>query len=257
MFATLSYCLLFDKRTLEHPKFLKNQIWQEISLSIKSMPIIAIVFAPIFLLEIRGYANLYDTTDDGPGWWYNILQFPLYMLFTDFCLYWIHRYLHHPLAYKYVHKQHHKFIMPTPFASLALHPIDGIALSLPHLIFPFMFPLRKMAHIALFIFVNVWAVVIHDGGFMTNNSIVSGPACHALHHLCFAFNYGQFFTVFDRLGGTYREPGNWMFQKERRMAERQWMTAGVKAVDAFVKEIEGSANEYTYELDQVKNKKRK
>lgn len=123
IFATLSYHLIFDKRILNHPKFLKNQIWQEIKLTNKSIPIMATLIAPIFLLEVRGYAKLYDTTDDGPGWWYNILQFPLFLLFTDFCIYWIHRYLHHPLVYKHLHKPHHKWIMPTPFASHAFHPI--------------------------------------------------------------------------------------------------------------------------------------
>lgn len=215
----------------------------------------AIFIAPIFLLEVRGYAHLYDTTDDGPGWWYNILQFPLFLLFTDFCIYWIHRYLHHPLVYKYLHKTHHRWIMPTPFASHAFHPIDGFTQSLPYQIFPFIFPLQKIAHIALFVFVNFWSILIHDGEFMTNNAVVNGAACHAIHHSCFEFNYGQFFTAFDRLCGTYRKPENWMFEKERRMCEKQWKKES-KTVDKFVKEIEGN-DERTYESDQVNIKKRK
>lgn len=90
---------------------------------------------------------------------------------------------------------------------------------------------------------------------MTNNPIVNGAACHALHHSCFEGNYGQFFTAFDRLGGTYRKPDDWMFEKERRMSAKQW-TEESKIVDEFVKEIEGN-DERTYETDQEERKKRK
>lgn len=103
-FASLSYFFIFDKRTLNHPKFIKNQIWLEIKQANKSMPFMAICTAPLMALEVRGYSKLYDTTAEGPGLWYNILQFPLFLLFTDLCIYWIHRYLHHPLIYKRLHK---------------------------------------------------------------------------------------------------------------------------------------------------------
>ncbi|KAK2594440.1 c-5 sterol desaturase [Conoideocrella luteorostrata] len=253
IFATLSYYLIFDKRTLNHPKFIKNQIWLEIKQANKSMPFMAVCTAPLFLLEVRGFGNLYDTTDEGPGMWYNILQFPLFLLFTDFCIYWIHRYLHHPLVYKHLHKPHHKWIMPTPYASHAFHPLDGFAQSLPYHIFPFIFPLQKTAYVVLFVFVNFWSILIHDGEYLTNNPVVNGAACHSLHHSRFEVNYGQFFTAFDRLGGTYRMPEAWMFEKEKKMSEKQWKTES-KTVDEFVKEIEGD-DERTYGPDQAETKK--
>ena len=33
-----------------------------------------------------------------------------YLLFTDYGIYWIHRWLHIPIFYKYIHKPHHKWI---------------------------------------------------------------------------------------------------------------------------------------------------
>jgi lathosterol oxidase len=88
---------------------------------------------------------------------------------------------------------------------------------------------------------------------MTNNPIVNGAACHSLHHSRFEVNYGQFFTAFDRLGGTYRMPEAWMFEKEKKMSEKQWKQES-KTVDEFVKEIEGD-DERTYTPDQVEAKK--
>ncbi|KAI5457887.1 C-5 sterol desaturase [Mariannaea sp. PMI_226] len=243
--AALSYQFIFDKRTFNHPRFLKNQVRLEIVQANRAMPVMALLTAPIFWLEVNGWGKLYDTTEQGPGLWYNFAQFPIFLLFTDFCIYWIHRYEHHPLVYKFLHKPHHKWIMPTPFASHAFHPLDGYAQSLPYHIFPFIFPLQKMAYVALFVFVNLWSVMIHDGEFVTDNPIINGAACHSLHHSRFEVNYGQFFTGFDRLGGTYRRPEPWMFKREENMSQKRW-NSEAKAVDSLVKEIEGGESR-TYE----------
>ncbi|KAH7308213.1 hypothetical protein B0I35DRAFT_361073 [Stachybotrys elegans] len=239
VFATLSYVLIFDKRTLNHPKFVKNQIPLEIISTMKALPVIAMITAPIFWIEVRGHSKLYDATEDGPGFWYDIAQFPFFLLFTDFCIYWVHRGLHHPSIYKALHKLHHKWIMPTPFASHAFHPLDGFAQSAPYHLFPFLFPLSKIAYIVLFVFVNFWSIMIHDGEYLTDNPVINGAACHSLHHSRFEVNYGQFFTGFDRLGGTYRKPEAWMFERDIKMSQKTWR-AESKQVDDFVKEIEGT-----------------
>jgi len=252
LFSVLSYVLIFDKRTMQHPKFLKNQIWLEIKQANLSMPGMALLTAPLFLLEVRGYGRLYDTTEDGPGQWYNWAQFPFFIAFTDFWIYWIHRGLHHPLIYKRLHKAHHKWIMPTPFASHAFHPVDGWCQSIPYHVFPFLFPLSKVAYVVLFVFVNFWTILIHDGEYLTNNPVVNGAACHSLHHSKFEVNYGQFTTLIDRLGGTYRRPEAWMFQKEVKMSAGTWQKEA-KEVETTVVEVEG-ADDRTYGADSKKTR---
>jgi Delta7-sterol 5-desaturase len=250
-FASLSYILIFDKRTLNHPKFIKNQVWLEIVQANKAMPLMALITAPVMVAEVRGYAKLYDTTEEGPGFWYDLLQMPLFIGFSDLCIYWIHRWLHHPLVYKYLHKKHHKWIMPTPFASHAFHPLDGFAQSLPYHIFPFIFPQQKIGAVAFFVFVNFWTILIHDGEYLTNNPVINGAACHSLHHSRFDFNYGQYFTIFDRMGGTYMRPQSWMFEKEVKMSAKKWKTESA-VVDEFVKTVEGE-DERSYGSDTKKN----
>lgn len=158
--AGLSYLFVFDHATFSHPKYLKNQVALEIKQTMISMPLMAIFTAPLFLLEVRGYGKLYDAPSDAPFALYNWLQFPLFIGFTDLCIYWIHRGLHHPLVYKTLHKPHHKWIMPTPFASHAFHPLDGFAQSTPYHLYAFLFPLQKFAYVALFVFINFWTVLI-------------------------------------------------------------------------------------------------
>ncbi|PYH77746.1 sterol delta 5,6-desaturase ERG3 [Aspergillus uvarum CBS 121591] len=236
--ATLSYIFIWDKTTVRHPKFLKNQIPMEIAQTMQSMPVMSLLTAPFLVAEVRGYAKLYDTFDEEPFPYYSVLQFPLFIAFTDFCIYWIHRGLHHPLIYKTLHKPHHKWIMPSPFASHAFHPLDGWSQSVPYHVFPFIFPLQKLAYVFLFGFINLWTVLIHDGEYVANSPVVNGAACHTMHHLYFNYNYGQFTTLWDRLGGSYRKPNEELFRRETKNGQEEWKRQ-TKEMETILKTVEG------------------
>jgi lathosterol oxidase len=216
--AGLSYIFVYDKDNFKHPKMLKNQMALEIKTAVQSIPIMTALTVPWFVAEVRGYSKMYMDSNKY-GKWYMVFQFPLFLLFTDMLIYCIHRWLHTPSVYKRLHKPHHKWIVPTPFASHAFHPIDGYAQSLPYHIFPFIFPLHKVAYIALFSIVNVWTVLIHDGEYLANDPIVNGSACHTIHHMYFNYNYGQYTTLWDRLGGSYRTPDEELFNRHLRKDE--------------------------------------
>ncbi|KAJ5294639.1 hypothetical protein PENANT_c006G11057 [Penicillium antarcticum] len=214
------YYTLFDKRLLRHPRFLANQIKLEIEQGISAIPVITFLTVPFFIAEIRGWSKLYDFTSESPFWGYTLLQYPLFILFTDSGIYWIHRGLHHPVVYRWLHKPHHKWAVPTPFASYAFHPLDGWSQSLPYHIFPMLFPLQKSAYLGLFVFVTMWTVLIHDAEYLPKSEIINGASCHTMHHLYFNYNYGQFTTAWDRLGGTYRKPKGDAFMEDKQEVEK-------------------------------------
>ena len=121
--SALSYYYLFDRRLEHHPRFLKNQIKMEIDMSLRSQPIIALMIAPWFTAEVRGNTLMYDSFADygstwfqgtwaeGTGpWVYAAGSMTAFLFFTDFCIYWIHRWLHIPAIYKRLHKPHHKWV---------------------------------------------------------------------------------------------------------------------------------------------------
>ncbi|AOW04390.1 hypothetical protein B0I72DRAFT_141348 [Yarrowia lipolytica] len=218
-FATLSYLFVFDRDTFNHPRFLKNQITLEITQALSAIPFMSLCTAPWFVAEVRGYSRMYLEVEKH-GWLYLILQFPLFLMFTDCGVYLIHRGLHHKWVYKHLHKPHHKWIMPSPFASHAFHPLDGYFQSLPYHIFPFLLPLNKISYLILFTFINFWTIMIHDGEFLVNSPVINGTACHTVHHLYFNYNYGQFFTLWDRVGGSYRQPEDEFFDHSLRKDEQ-------------------------------------
>ena len=226
--ASFGYLLFFDKRYKLHPNYLPNQVSLEIAYASWSIPYIGVATVPLFLLEVRGYSKLYSditinsvldansTQQDQfmlgslmDGWPFVIISIITFLMFTDCFIYWIHRGLHHRFFYTSIHKPHHKWKISTPFASHAFHPIDGFLQSLPYHIYPFLFPLHKITYLVLFVFVNMWTVSIHDSDYRVPTFLqpfVNGSAHHTDHHLLFKYNYGQFFTLWDRIGGSFRYP---------------------------------------------------
>jgi lathosterol oxidase len=115
--AGLSWFFMFDKSLRKHSKFLPNQELLEIGVALKSIPLMALPSAFIFLAEVRGYSFLYDGLElTLPTFLYNSFIILFYLFFTDTLIYWIHRWLHLPIFYGPIHKLHHKWIISTPFA---------------------------------------------------------------------------------------------------------------------------------------------
>ena len=117
VFAGLSWYFLFDKSLREHKLFLPKQEWLEIQVAMESIPWMAVPSAFIFLAEVNGYSKLYgDFPLTKEHLLYNFFMIIWFLVFTDMLIYWIHRWLHHPLLYGPIHKLHHKWIISTPFA---------------------------------------------------------------------------------------------------------------------------------------------
>lgn len=157
---------------------------------------------PFFVGEIYGKSLLYGgMPKTAYDWLYLIISIPSFLFFTDCGIYWFHRWMHHPRVYKYLHKVkmnifycntvysfflywqlHHKWVIPTPFASHAFNPCDGFLQSLPYHLYAYMIPIHKYLYLGLFGFVNLWTVMIHDGNLAihkkktlyinTNNDVI-------------------------------------------------------------------------------------
>jgi lathosterol oxidase len=114
--ATLSYYLIFDHRMKSHPRFLPNQIKQEIRLSMDSFAPVSVLTLPWFVADVRGWSKLYGSMAEGPagegamGYLYMAASAGAFLLFTDYLIFWVHKTLHHPALYKKLHKPHHRFI---------------------------------------------------------------------------------------------------------------------------------------------------
>lgn len=241
--ASLSYVFIFDKTIFNHPRYLKNQMSMEIKLALSAIPLMSLLTCPWFMMELNGHSKLYMDVD----WEHNglrniLLEFISFIFFTDCGVYFAHRWLHWPAVYKALHKPHHKWLVCTPFASHAFHPVDGYFQSLPYHVYPLLMPLNKVSYLILFTFVNFWTVMIHDGNHMYNSKVVNGTACHTVHHLYFNYNYGQFTTLWDRLGGSYRRPEDDLFDPS--LKSKATMDKQIKEIEEYIQLMDGDDNTY-------------
>ena len=207
-FAALNFTFFFDKRLMLHPKWLDNQIQKELLSACSAVPAMALLTLPFFLAEVNGKTKLYGTIEER-GVPYLLLSSCAFLMWNDCLIYWVHRWLHAKPFYKTLHKEHHRWLVPSPFASHAFHPVDGFLQSLPYHLFLFVVPLHKWVYFSAFILVNFWTISIHDQNYSVPGplqGIVNGAAHHTDHHLYFNYNYGQYFTLWDRIGGSFREP---------------------------------------------------
>jgi len=224
VFATASYFYSFYlKRDVYYPPGAplpkQGQELREIKLALISAPFMSLLTTPIIILELHGYTNLYSNVSDY-SLGYFFASIGMFLAFTDTSIYWIHRLEHDiPIIYKYIHKPHHQWYVPTPYAAIAFHPVDGWLQSLPYHIFPFIFPLHKVLYLCLFVFVQLWTISIHDGVDFKPGSIVNGALHHTYHHSKFNYNYGQFFTFWDKIGGTYMDPYEALAEEEKNKAK--------------------------------------
>ena len=246
--ASAAYVFVFDKKIFNHPRYLKNQVSLELWQAMTAIPVMVTLTIPFFLLELHGFSKLYlYVTEETGGWKMFWLQFPMFIFFTDCGIYFLHRWLHWPSVYKRLHKPHHKWIVCTPFASHAFHPVDGFTQSLPYHLYPMLLPLNKVSYLLLFTFVNFWTVMIHDGYYVSNDPVVNGTACHTVHHLYFNYNYGQFTTLWDRLGNSYRRPEDTLFVRNstKKDDEKVWVDQTQK-MEVIRGELEGKTDDRVY-----------
>ncbi len=105
----------------------------------------------------------------------------------------IHRLIHTPLLYKWIHSIHHNSVNPTPWSSLSMHPVEGFlyhAVALWHLVIPSN-PIVALFQINM---AGFGAINGHIGFDKVETSEGQGFKSHAyahyLHHKHFEVNYG-------------------------------------------------------------------
>jgi len=135
------------------------------------------------------------------------------MICEDFAFHWIHKMLHLPIIYPYIHKIHHEYSTTIGIAHYYFHPIEYVFSGLfPAILGPALLGTR------MHLFTNlVWS------GLRTAESLdghsgyefswspyrlipFSGSATyHDFHHLYNLGNFSSFFSLWDTICGTNKK----------------------------------------------------
>lgn len=190
----------------------QKQLWKEFGYSMSTVLIFSFIGFELFTAEHAGITLIYHQIADF-GIWYMVLSFLVMLIYHDFYFYWTHRLMHHKLLFRHVHKVHHESTNPSPWAAYSFHPWEAVvqALVLPTAVF--ILPLHPITIFAFLTYMIVRNVVGHLGfeilpkGFTTNKWLNWNTAIthHNMHHEHFHYNYGLYFSWWDRLIKTEHE----------------------------------------------------
>lgn len=132
----------------------------------------------------------------------------------------IHRLIHVPVLYKWIHSVHHNSINPSPWSSLSMHPVEHLAYFstiLYHLILPSN-PLIALYQLHYAGFGAVPGHVGFDKMELTEDTGIDSHAfIHYLHHKYFEVNYGDGLIPIDKWTGTFHDGTK---EADERMKER-------------------------------------
>lgn len=157
----------------------------------------------------QGYALIYEDVNDYPLWWLP-LSLVAGLVLQETYYYWLHRWMHIPSVFRLVHKWHHDSHISSPWTAFSFHPIEGAiqAIFLP-LILLFL-PMNIWVLVLMLTIMSVSSVINHldieiypkwfAKNFFTRSLI--GASHHSLHHKQYKYNFGLYFTWWDRLGKT-------------------------------------------------------
>jgi sterol desaturase/sphingolipid hydroxylase (fatty acid hydroxylase superfamily) len=194
---------------------------REIGFSITTIFILA--FIPTMILgspELAKHTKFYTDINQHSIAWF-IIAFPVMAIMHDTYFYWMHRLIHHPKLFKWVHLIHHKSTNPSPFAAYAFHPFEAVLESIIFLIFVFTIPVHLYHLLFFFLFMILYNVYGHLGwelyprGFNKHwlGKWINTSVNHNQHHQYFKGNYGLYFLFWDRIMGTIRDDYDKRFEE--------------------------------------------
>lgn len=98
-------------------KFPKNADYlRELFYSVVTMLIFSLIIVILNSPPIAEYTTRYQLIETY-GWAYYFGVFPILFIMHDLYFYIMHRIMHHPYMFKYIHLVHHKSTNPSPWAA--------------------------------------------------------------------------------------------------------------------------------------------
>jgi sterol desaturase/sphingolipid hydroxylase (fatty acid hydroxylase superfamily) len=139
-----------------------------------------------------------------------IVSFAITVIAHDAYFYWAHRIMHHPRLFRSFHRRHHRSMNPTPFTAYSFDLAEAAVMASFTVIWELIVPVSWIGFTAFLIHQIARNVIGHSGYelFPANRDgrpmfdWLTTVTHHDLHHAQAGWNYGLYFTWWDRWMGT-------------------------------------------------------
>lgn len=213
-------------RKISSRSYKKSQFHREVTWSAITALIFALSTAGLILLWQKGFTKIYTDVSDYPLWWLP-LSLAIAMFLHETYYYWLHRWMHHPRIFRIVHKVHHDSNITSPWTAFSFHPLEGLlqAVFLPALLM--IMPMHLYVIIVQLTIMTLSSVINHlDIEVYPRNfhrhilgRWLIGATHHSLHHKQFRYNFGLYFTFWDKWKRT-ESPRFFSLFEEKTLANR-------------------------------------
>jgi len=185
--------------------FKRQDVDSALRILFHAMPIWTAIEVVILLAYAKGYAT-----------WWTLADHPVYLVILTLLIpiihethfYLIHRLIHVPVLYKYIHSVHHNSVNPSPYSSLSMHPAE-LLLYLGMAFWQILIPSNPILAIYALHRAGFGAIPGHVGFDKIEVGSEGGVDTHAyihyLHHKHFEVNYGDGLIPFDKWFGTFHD----------------------------------------------------
>ena len=216
LFAGVFYLIFYiwfpakwKNRKINSRPYKNHQFRIEIKWSLFTSLLFSIAGTATVILWQKGYTKVYTDLYFYPLW-YLPVSLVIFMVLHETYYYWLHRWMHKPAIFKIVHKVHHDSNITSPFTAFSFHPIEGF---LQAIFLPIMLMILPMHYYVIIIqliimtlssVINHLDIEIYPEQFHKNilGKWLIGATHHSLHHKQFKYNYGLYFTFWDKIKKT-------------------------------------------------------
>lgn len=187
----------------------KKQFISEVKWSLITAGIFAIAGTLTAIVWQKGYTKLYSDIDQ-----YGLLYLPISLLISmlihETYYYWLHRWMHKPSVFKRIHKVHHDSNTTSAWTAFSFHPVEGLLqavvlpvtiILLPMHLYVVLLQLTLMTFSSV---INHLEIESYPANFHKHiiGRWIIGATHHSLHHKQFRYNFGLYFTFWDKLKKT-------------------------------------------------------
>jgi len=197
------------RRKIQARSASRADVGREIRTSLRTAVIFSLNGAAIVYGAINGVFTIYPDFETA-GALHLALSLAAIIVAHDAYFYWTHRLMHHPRLFRFFHRTHHRSITPTPFAAYAFDVPEALLMALFTPLWLLLVPMHVLGLFLFMAFMIVRNVMGHAGVELMPRALadsrwfgwINATTHHDLHHSSFHYNYGLYFTWWDRLMGT-------------------------------------------------------
>ncbi|RYY40970.1 MAG: sterol desaturase family protein [Chitinophagaceae bacterium] len=199
-----------------------GQYRREVTWSTITALLFAFAGSGLALLWQKGYTKVYLDVHDYPLWWLP-LSLIIALALHETYYYWLHRWMHQPRVFRLLHKVHHDSNITSPWTAFSFHPLEGVlqALFLPLLLL--LLPMHLyvvLLQLTIMTFssvINHLDIEVYPKGWLGRffGRWLIGATHHSLHHKQFRYNYGLYFTFWDKWKKTESPQYRGLYDEKR------------------------------------------